>query len=306
VSEAENLSDDSAADDTTEGTETTETKTAATVVTTDDDKPVAHPADWPEDWRAKLAGEDEKALARLTRFKSPADIFKSYINAEKKIAQGLKPAPLKEGASDEEVAAWRAANDVPEAPDKYDTNLGDGQVLGEEDKPLVDSFLQYAHKANMPQPFAKAALGWYYQFQDEQKQAQFEQDEAERIENTDVLRSEWGAEMRPNLNAIRGWLDTVDGTLFDRLFSARDAEGRSLGNNTALIKAMVEAAKAINPAATLMPGSVNTSGKGIDDRIAEIESIMRGPDSREKYWKSESVQAEYRKLLEARDKLKSR
>lgn len=60
------------------------------------DKPVIAPADWPEDWRSKVAGEDAKELARLQRMGSPADVWKAYRALEAKISsgqlkQGLKP-----------------------------------------------------------------------------------------------------------------------------------------------------------------------------------------------------------------------
>src|SRR5512135_169053 len=44
--------------------------------------------DWPDDWREKLAGNDEKALKRLGRFASPAGIFKSFRELEAKFSRG--------------------------------------------------------------------------------------------------------------------------------------------------------------------------------------------------------------------------
>mgnify|MGYP000100175251 CR=1 FL=1 len=52
---------------------------------------------------------------------------------------------LSEAPTDEELAEYRKANNIPEAPDKYDLTFDSGLVIGKEDKPIVDSFLKYAH-----------------------------------------------------------------------------------------------------------------------------------------------------------------
>ena len=50
------------------------------------DKPVSAPANWPEDWRAKLAGEDKSYLKTLDRFNSPADLAKAYRDAQQRLS----------------------------------------------------------------------------------------------------------------------------------------------------------------------------------------------------------------------------
>lgn len=279
-----------------------------TIVNDDgDDKIVTVPASWPEDWRdraLKEAGGDEKLAARLKRFASVGGIVKSWLNAEKKINSGTLIQPLAENATDEEKVAWRVANNIPESPEKYDTNLGEGMVLGEEDKPIVDSFLKDAFEGNLNNDQAKTALKWYYKFQDERAQAVYNADAEAREEGVTILKEEWGQEYKPNLNAVRGWMDSVDPEAFDTLFSARDSQGRLIGNNPVIVRMMVEAARSINPAATVIPGSTTTSGKGVEDEIAAIENDMR--TNEKAYFKNEAKQARYRQLLEAREKLKAR
>jgi len=62
------------------------------------------PADWPADWRQKLAGEDKKTLERLGRMASPADLFKSYRALEQKVSAGELKKGLPENATPEQVA----------------------------------------------------------------------------------------------------------------------------------------------------------------------------------------------------------
>ena len=57
------------------------------------------PADWPADWRQKLAGEDKKTLERLGRMASPADLFKSYRALEQKVSAGELKKGLPENAA---------------------------------------------------------------------------------------------------------------------------------------------------------------------------------------------------------------
>lgn len=100
--------------------------------------PVA--GDWPEDWRSKAAGGDEKLMKFLERYNSPKAVVGALVDARKLISQGVNRPP-KADATPEEVAAWRAENGIPEKPDGYEVSLPDGFVIGEADKPVVDSFL---------------------------------------------------------------------------------------------------------------------------------------------------------------------
>ena len=156
------------------------------------DKPVASPADWPEDWRIKLAGEDKSYLKTLDRFNSPADLAKAYRDAQQRLSSGnLKPT-LPDNPSEDELKAWRTANGVPETPDKYELELGNGFVWSEADKPLLDDFAKYAHERNLPAGQVKDVLGWYASIQERQLAAREEADERFHQQSEDSLRSEWG------------------------------------------------------------------------------------------------------------------
>ena len=59
-----------------------------------------------------------------------------------------------------------------------------------------------------------------------------------------------------------------------------------------------------NPAGVVVPASSGDMAKGVNDRIGEIEKLMR--ENRKEYNKNEEVQAEYRRLLEAREAMAKR
>ena len=59
-----------------------------------------------------------------------------------------------------------------------------------------------------------------------------------------------------------------------------------------------------NPAGVVVPGSHADPSKGVDDEISTIEKTMR--TNRSEYNRDEKMQARYRELLGAREKLKPR
>ncbi len=232
---------------------------------------------WPADWRKRVAGEDEKLLKKAERYTDPAAVFKALTEAERRISQGFKPAELTDKSTDEEVKAYREQNGIPESWDKYATDIGNGVVFGDEDKPIIDHFLEHSHKANMPQKYVTAALSWYHDLQQEQ-QAQVDEADIEHQTNTTVeLKETWGGEYRQNLNAIKGVLNSIDTELFDVLFSSRDQNGVLLGSNAQVLKAFAQLVRQANPAAILAPGAVEDSKKSIDQEIADIQKAMAVP-----------------------------
>lgn len=267
--------------------------------------PVA--ADWPADWRAKLAGDDKAYLKTLERYASPADMSKALREAQKKISSGDigKKAPAADAPA-EEVAAWRKENGIPDDPKGYDTDLGNGLVWGEADKPFLDDFTAFAHGKNLPPAQVKDMLGWYAKTQ-EQAAAQMQQaDGTFHLESDQALRKEWGADFKRNINAIGNLLGTVDGGA-EWILQARSQDGKLLGDDPRFVKWLASTAIEVNPVATLLPAGAADPAKSIADRKSDIEKMMgdKGSD----YWrgpKSDGIQKEYRELIEASEKLRSR
>src|SRR5260221_8933915 len=65
---------------------------------------------WPADWRKNIAGEDEKEIAQIGRYASPADIWKKARALEQRMSSGeLRPVLMKD-AKPEELTAYRKAH----------------------------------------------------------------------------------------------------------------------------------------------------------------------------------------------------
>lgn len=265
-----------------------------------EDKPVAVQATWPDDWRAKVAGEDAKELARLQRMNSPADLWKSYRALEQKLQEKSTRFGPPDNATPEQMAAWKKEAGLPDSVDGYTPELPNGMVLGEADKPLVEGFKEIAHKAHMTPAQFNEALGWYYREVDAFQTKQQDADREFRTQSEDNLRAEFGPEYRANLNGVNNMLTMYFGDTAAEILSARGPDNRMLGDKPEFIKSMALLTRELNPAMPHIPAGSNPV-QATSNRIAEIEKTMRSDPAR--YWKDEGMQSEYRDLLDAKDRL---
>jgi hypothetical protein len=254
-----------------------------------------------------VGSADEKLLKRAERYESPQAVFNALVAAQNKISSGELLKPPAVDAKPEEVAAWRAEHGIPEKPEGYLANLPNGLVIGEDDKPVFESFAKSLHGLNADPKIAHAAIGWYNQFVEDQAAKIHEGDLSAKQATEDALRTEWGNDYRVNINAIGTLLDSAPKEVGDVMLNARTAEGKAIMNDPAVVRWMVQLAREMNPVATLVPGSQGSGPQAIDTEIANLESLMGNKAS--EYWKGPKAnqnQQRYRDLIEARDKMKAR
>jgi hypothetical protein len=257
---------------------------------------------WPDDWRKNIAGDDEKSLKRLERFTDPKALFESYRALEKKLTSGeLKQAKAPEDP--EELKAWRKEAGIPETPDAYD--LG-GLEIDKTDKPLVDAFLTAMHGKNATPELVSTALATYYDLKAQEIQQRQEADTAARDETMAELMAEWGGDYKRNVSMVNGLVEMAPEGVRDQLKSARLGDGTPLFSSPDALRYFAHLAREINPAATVVPTGSDPM-RATEGRIKEIETLMA--DRRSEYWqgpKASQMQAEYRDLLTARQKLAAR
>lgn len=266
------------------------------------DPPADPPAD---DWRSRLSGGDEKLLGYLGRYQSE----KAFVEAAKKDREAARNAskfkPLPDNPTDDELAAYRKDNGIPDAPDGYMEALPDGLVVGDDDKPYVDRFLEAMHGKNANPAIASAALETYYQIVEEQAAEEAELvREAER-EAVEELRSEWGSDYRRNLNVMTNYLSTLPEPVKDAFTYGKGADGKPLGYNPEIIRWLTAQALEANPVATVVPGAGADQAGAIASEMADIEKKMG--DKNSEYWKgpkAAQMQARYVQLVEAKGKLR--
>lgn len=238
-----------------------------------DDKPVATPANWPENWRDLIKSNDEKERKRLDRFASPDDVVKWNRELEKKLSSGKFKVNLPEKPTDEQLAAYRKDMGIPE-DGKYDTEIGGGFVWSDDDKPNLDFFAKRAHELNIPQDYFKKSLQIYADAQRNSQAAMAEQDGENWRKTEDDLRAEWGHEYRSNMNVL---LRFFPEDLVEEVFTGRGGvSGVKLGGHKRFMEHIVGFMKKYAPDETIVPG-------GAGNEVAESEFKKLDEDMKNNY-----------------------
>jgi hypothetical protein len=259
---------------------------------------------WPDDWQSRVSKGDEKNAKLAGRFASPEALFDAYVAANNRIRSGELKAALPDNAKPEELAAWRKDNGIPEKAADYDLKFESGLVIGDEDRPAIDSFLETAHALNMTPDNVKAVIEWNEANKEAQIAARQELDETQRTSALDSLNVEWGGNFRRNVNMVSGLMDMMPESVRDSLSSARLPDGTAIFNNPDVLRGFAAIAHELNPAGAVVPAAGGDPMKGVNEEISQIEASMKA--DRKAYNKDEAKQARYRELLEAREKMKDR
>jgi hypothetical protein len=85
---------------------------------------------------------------------------------------------------------------------------------------------------------------------------------------------------------------------------ARMPNGELVMNNPDVMRGMINMALDLNPARVVVPAGGGEPVDGINEEIASIEKTMR--ENNRAYVKDEKMQARYRELLDAREKMSKR
>ena len=281
----------------------TETSTEKTETTTETTEEKAAVMQWPENWKEQLADGDEKNLKRFDRYADPKAFGKAFIATQNKLRSGELVQILPDDPSEEQLADYRKSNGIPEKPEGYDINLGEGRVFGDDDKETVDRFLTAAHTANMSPAQVNAALNAHFDNLESAAEVRAELDLSDRETCQETLIADWGVELKRNLNAVSNALDAhMDQDTKELFLNARLADGTAMFNNADAVKALVGLVLEANPMATVVPGGTGDKMQSIESEIAAIEEKMR--KDRPAYNSDEKLQERYRALLTARDKAK--
>lgn len=257
---------------------------------------------WPDDWQQQIAKGDEKLAKLAGRYTSPEALLNALKSAQDRIRSGdLKPA-LPKDASEEEVAKWREENGLPAKPSDYEMPVG--LTLGDEDKPIIEEYLKVAHDNNLPPEAVKSTIDWWYKQQQAQADAMEEADRRAAQEAMDALHVEWGTSFRRNMQDVQNLIGgSFPQEAVDILKNARGPDGSALFNNPDVVRGFAQLARELNPAGTVVPGSVDQAAS-VDSELAQIEKTMR--ENRPAYNKDDKMQARYRELLVARERYNKR
>lgn len=289
-------------DNSTENTEVNqveEVKTDEVKPETKEAEQVKETKDYPDDWREKIAKDDEKVLKKLQRLKTPEDLAKSYLELEKKFSETRAKFQLPEKPTPEDIAKYREENGVPEKPEGYDLNLDGGLVIGEYDKPIIDEFVKIAHDKNMPAGELKKAVQSYFEVRakDEANANAFikkitQESEAE-------LKANWGDKFTENKNKIATFMESQFGVDESQLLHyAVLPDGTSIATNPKLSNKFLALANNFYQ----VPSDTATNSRvlDIDTEIAGLQQKIREGT----YYKNPANPQRMVELTELKEKMK--
>lgn len=252
-------------------------------------------------WRTPFVPEDDEDFGKqMERFNAPADFSKSFREAQATLSANKQSVPLAENATDDDIKAFRVANELPAEVGDYLKDLPDGLILGEDDLPIAETFMEALHAEYAPAKVGHALIGAYNKFQEDTQAAEVEMDATQQTETTDALRTDWGSDYRANINIVHAFLEKTFGKdAKEQLLHGRYADGRGFMNDANILKGFAEIARAADPLAPIVP-SDTSAVTTLNDEIAEIETFMR--TKRAAYNKDEKMQARLRDLYDIRTK----
>jgi hypothetical protein len=234
------------------------------------------------DWREHLDPtiKDHPALAN---FKTPADVAKSYVNAQELIGRKGVPLPSKEAdpLDDTKRKDWDTVYDTlgrPSDPKAYELPEVERPEGFPADPPeMVDGFKQFAHKIGLLPHQVKALYQWQheqgittYKQSVEQMQQAMQQSEA-------ALRQEYGKAFDGNLAGAKGLLQKFgDPKLMETL------EATGMGNNPDVVRFLVKVAKQFGEDGNVLVGETQSGTLSPAEARLEVDKIMA--DKKGAYW----------------------
>lgn len=256
-----------------------------------DDTDKAPPADWPEDWREKLASGDKDAEKLLKRFGSPAGLMKKLLNQEQLIRSGKVKQDMPDPEDADAMKAWRKAEGIPDDPTGYAIPDTVKAMVTDDDKPMLASFTEFAHAKNAPQQVVDLATEWYFSTMDEISSKQAATDKEASDATVEEMRQEYGPEYKANMELGRGFMEITPEIGKDWMF-ARLPDGRMLGNIPEFIRFAVDQGRAQFGDTAFATPDAEQKHNG---RKAEIEQIMNTDIDR---YRAEGLDREYQQILD--------
>jgi hypothetical protein len=263
------------------------------------------------DWRSKIAGDDKQFAEKvLSRYSDEAAFGKAHRALLQRMSSGElreAPKPFPDKGTDADKQAWRTAYGVPDKAEAYIEKMAPptGVVFGDADKPGLERLAGFAEKSNWSQDQYNAVLAAYHHELQAVTNAREEADAQFKQQAEDTLRSDWGSDFRPNINAIQNMLTGAPEGVRERLMGGRTADGTMVGNDPTVLKWLASIARELHPASTILPSGASVSQ--FQSRLAELEAMVK--DANSEYYtgaNSNALRKEYLEHLEKQEKMQAR
>ncbi len=221
---------------------------------------------WRDDWRKALAGGDEKAEARLNRFQSPENVFKSWAELDKKISAGALKSTLPENATPEDIAAYRKSWDVPEKPEGYEIAVPAGLELLDPEKESLNLFLKDMHDSNAPKAMVKKATESYFKVRELELQQIYEAAQEKTINSRATMKAEWGRDYDRNSKLVNNdMVATIGAEAAQRIAGRTFIDGTKVGDDPDFLRYVAAKALASADDGMLVMSDSAMAGKSVEE-----------------------------------------
>ncbi|MDE2440026.1 MAG: hypothetical protein KGP14_03300 [Betaproteobacteria bacterium] len=202
--------------------------------------PAADAPKWREDWRAAMAGGDDKFRDQLDRYASPEALAKAHAELQRKMSSGALKATLPENPTETDLAEYRKANAIPDKPDGYGIHAPQGVDLSDSDKKALGTFLADMHAANMPKAVVDKVQESYFKIRASEEQAAYNHAVDQTASYKAEIRTEYGRDYDRNVRLGNNQLVTDLGAEQAQAFAGLTlADGTKLGDNPLFVRYIV-------------------------------------------------------------------
>lgn len=248
-----------------------------------------------KNWRDDFAGDDDKFKSTLERYSTPADLGSAFREQKATISGGQYDKPPGEGATDDDIKAYREANNLPMEAAGYLDDLPDGLIVGEDDKVIMTDFMGTLHGLNVSREVGHEIIKWYNGFAESQQDAIAELDSEHEAESIDVLRDQWGSDYRANMNLSGAFIKgSFSEEAQDILKDARGKDGRAVMFSPSVVEGFAATQRRIDPTTELIPAGTGDAQQTLKTEIAGLNELMR--DRSGEYWKGPKAQGNQDRL----------
>jgi len=185
---------------------------------------------WPDDWRERVADGDEDLAKELKRYGSMKNVVKALREAKATIRSGKLTKPMPDASDEKAMAEWRKEQGIPDDPSGYKLPDTVTKALTDEDKPVLATFTEFAHKKGLPNSAVEVATEWYVSTMDQLAEQRAEADNEAREAAEDALRKDWAhGEFKANMTLASRAIESIPGV--GKTWSEfRAPDGRRLGD----------------------------------------------------------------------------
>jgi hypothetical protein len=277
---------------TTEAAKTTDAgKTAATETASGEAGKTEAKSPWGDNWREEMASGDEDVAKAISRYGSPKGVARALREAQATISSGLKRPAKPDDKDEKAMAEWRKAEGIPDDPTGYKLPEAVQKKMVDEDKPILSSFTEFAHKKGARPDVVEIASEWYVDMVEAAHAKQITDDKIASEEAEDALRKDWAhGEFKANTTLAHRFIEGIPGV------GAKWAEARIDGKRIGDIAEFISwAADQGREKFGDVAFTSSDSERKHSARKEEIEKVMNSDIDR---YYSEKMDVEYAAILD--------